>query len=170
MGRAEGIEIEEIVLHPFGGLARMRTQPQSPKAEFRIAIAGPAASFIFSLFGFAGAKLAALLHFNSVLIVFFFGAGELAAGGLQSVSRISARWRPSLARNSVAQDRQHRHSHQALRHLWNVGGCHFDYLRSVHGRSSEFPRLFMGGWSVLVGIFLFAATADHCAVQEDRKM
>src|SRR5215471_14932525 len=41
MGRTEGIEIEEIVLHPFGGLARLRTQPESPKAEFRIAIAGP---------------------------------------------------------------------------------------------------------------------------------
>src|ERR1044072_1022270 len=29
MGRIEGIEIEEIVLHPFGGLARLRTQPQN---------------------------------------------------------------------------------------------------------------------------------------------
>ena len=47
MGRAEGIEIEEIVLHPFGGLARLRTQPDSPRAEFRIAVAGPAASFFF---------------------------------------------------------------------------------------------------------------------------
>ena len=27
MGRAEGIEIEEIVLHPFGGLARLRNEP-----------------------------------------------------------------------------------------------------------------------------------------------
>jgi len=60
MGRAEGIEIDEIVLHPFGGLARMRTQPQSPSAEFRVAIAGPAASFIFSILGFAAVKLAAL--------------------------------------------------------------------------------------------------------------
>src|SRR5262245_5144217 len=35
MGRAEGIEIEEIVLHPFGGLARLRNEPDSPRAEFR---------------------------------------------------------------------------------------------------------------------------------------
>src|SRR5213596_2015316 len=54
MGRTEGIEIEEIVLHPFGGLARLKTQPQNPKAEFRIAVAGPAASFIFSIVAFAG--------------------------------------------------------------------------------------------------------------------
>ena len=32
MGRAEGIEIEEILLHPFGGLARLRNEPHSPGA------------------------------------------------------------------------------------------------------------------------------------------
>src|SRR6266566_4765735 len=56
MARAEGIEIEEIVLHPFGGLARLKTEPQSPRAEFRIAMAGPAASFLFALLAFVGAK------------------------------------------------------------------------------------------------------------------
>jgi Zn-dependent protease len=52
MGRAEGIEIEEIVLHPFGGLARLRNEPESPRAEFRIAVAGPAASFLFAAVSF----------------------------------------------------------------------------------------------------------------------
>ena len=52
MGRAEGIEIEEIVLHPFGGLARLRNEPESPRAEFRIAVAGPAASFLFAAISF----------------------------------------------------------------------------------------------------------------------
>src|SRR5436190_9685568 len=78
MGRAEGIEIEEIVLHPFGGLARLKTQPQNPKAEFRIAVAGPAASFIFSIIGFAGLMLTAALQFNFGTAFFFFiGAGNL---------------------------------------------------------------------------------------------
>src|SRR6266550_4923244 len=78
MGRTEGIEIEEIVLHPFGGLARLKTQPQSPGAEFRIAVAGPAASFIFSLVGFAGTWLALMLNFNFGIALFFFlGAGNL---------------------------------------------------------------------------------------------
>src|SRR4029079_4736044 len=78
MGRAEGIDIEEIVLHPFGGLARLRTQPQNPKAEFRIAVAGPAASFIFSLVAFAGLMLTATLQFNFGTAFFFFiGAGNL---------------------------------------------------------------------------------------------
>src|SRR6478672_11644892 len=78
MGRAEGIDIEEMVLHPFGGLARLRTQPQNPKAEFRIAVAGPAASFIFSLIAFAGLMLTATLQFNFGTAFFFFlGAGNL---------------------------------------------------------------------------------------------
>lgn len=51
IARAEGIETEEIVLHPFGGLARLRSQPSSPGSEFRIAAAGPAASFFFALCG-----------------------------------------------------------------------------------------------------------------------
>src|SRR2546430_17360141 len=64
MGRTEGIDIEEIVLHPFGGLSRMRTQPESPRAEFRIAVAGPAASFIFSLLALAGMMVSTTLKFN----------------------------------------------------------------------------------------------------------
>jgi Zn-dependent protease len=46
--RFEGIQTLEIVLHPFGGLARLSREPDSPKAEFRIGIAGPAASFLFA--------------------------------------------------------------------------------------------------------------------------
>jgi Zn-dependent protease len=53
VGRAEGIESDEIVLHPFGGLTRLRREPDSPRAEFRIAIAGPAASFVIGVAAFA---------------------------------------------------------------------------------------------------------------------
>src|SRR5437763_75789 len=99
MAIAEGIEIEEIVLHPFGGLARLRTQPDSPRAEFRIAVAGPAASFLFSLIGFVGAKLGAMAGSNSVVAVcFFVGAGKSSVGRIQSFSRLSARWRSGVAR------------------------------------------------------------------------
>src|SRR5215471_14377284 len=78
MGRMEGIEIEEIVLHPFGGLARLKSQPENPKAEFRIAVAGPAASFIFSLIAFLAMIVTAMLRFNFGTAFFFFiGAGNL---------------------------------------------------------------------------------------------
>ena len=52
VARAEGIESDEIVLHPFGGLTRLRREPDNPRAEFRIAIAGPSASFLFGVFSF----------------------------------------------------------------------------------------------------------------------
>jgi Zn-dependent protease len=48
--RWEKLEVVEIVLHPFGGLTRFAHPPETPRAEFRIAIAGPAASFLLTLF------------------------------------------------------------------------------------------------------------------------
>src|SRR5687768_2845277 len=56
--RLEKLEVVEIVLHPFGGLTRFRHPPETPRAEFRIAIAGPAASFLLTLF-FVGLMAAA---------------------------------------------------------------------------------------------------------------
>lgn len=78
MARAEGIEIEEIVLHPFGGLARLKTDPQNPRAEFRIAFAGPAASFLFAILAFLGANVAAMGSYEAAVIVFFL----IASGNL----------------------------------------------------------------------------------------
>src|ERR1700692_1480808 len=78
MARAEGIEIEEIVLHPFGGLARLRTEPQNPRAEFRIAFACPPSSFLFALLAFGGAKIAALGGYTATVVVFFL----IASGNL----------------------------------------------------------------------------------------
>jgi len=70
VGRAEGIEIEEIVLHPFGGYARLSREPDSPRAEFRVAVAGPAASFIFALVGYGAMRIAELSHFWTAWAVF----------------------------------------------------------------------------------------------------
>ncbi len=42
------ISIEGITLFIFGGVAQMRGEPPHPKAEFRIAIAGPVSSFILA--------------------------------------------------------------------------------------------------------------------------
>ncbi|NJM54062.1 MAG: hypothetical protein HC846_12180 [Blastocatellia bacterium] len=45
----EELEVREVVLYPFGGLARFKRPPDSAGAEFRIAIAGPATSFLLSI-------------------------------------------------------------------------------------------------------------------------
>ena len=81
MARREGIDVLEIVLHPFGGLARMRREPDTPRAEFRIAVAGPAASFLLSLLFLV--LLAVARQFNAVIpmsifAVLFFGNLMLA--------------------------------------------------------------------------------------------
>lgn len=49
LARLEKLDVVEIVLHPFGGLTRFVHEPQTPRAEFRIAIAGPAASFVLAV-------------------------------------------------------------------------------------------------------------------------
>ncbi len=54
--RREGIGVVEIVLHPFGGLTRLQREPSTPRAEFRIAFAGPLASFVLA-FLFLGLML-----------------------------------------------------------------------------------------------------------------
>jgi Zn-dependent protease len=77
MGRAEGIEIEEIVLHPFGGLARLRNEPESPGAEFRIAVAGPAASFLFAAVAFVLMLPAVKLGYETAAgVLFLVSAGN----------------------------------------------------------------------------------------------
>lgn len=46
------LQIDSITLFIFGGVAQMRGEPPNPKAEFRIAIAGPIASFLLAGFFF----------------------------------------------------------------------------------------------------------------------
>lgn len=72
MARMEGVEVLEIVLHPFGGLARFRREPDTPRAEFRIAIAGPAASFLLALAFIVLMTLAGALDLKLLSWLFFF--------------------------------------------------------------------------------------------------
>lgn len=48
--RRAGIHVLEIILHPFGGLTRLKREPDTLRAEFQIAIAGPLASFLIAAF------------------------------------------------------------------------------------------------------------------------
>lgn len=160
MARAEGIEIDEIVLHPFGGLARMRTQPQSPSAEFRIAIAGPAASFIFSLIGFAFSKLAATVGLSSLLVVFFFVAwGNL----LLAVFNLFPGYPLDGGRVLRAILWRKTGNLRAATRLAGICGILVAGTLIIFGiymaLAPGFQAYFMGAWSVLVGIFLLSAAA-----------
>ena len=158
MARSEGIEIEEIVLHPFGGLARLRKEPESPRAEFRIAIAGPAASFFIGVITFllllptmrsgftiiAGVLLL-LSAGNILLAIFNLFPGYPLDGG--RVMRAILWHRTGDIR-------------QATR-LAGVCGMLIAAILIIFGVymaiAPNFRSYFMGFWSVLVGVFLFDA-------------
>ena len=50
VARTEGVEIDDITVHLFGGMARLRSEPPTPSAELKIAVVGPGASFALGVF------------------------------------------------------------------------------------------------------------------------
>src|SRR5262252_8117979 len=50
VAKIEGIRIQDIQLHIFGGWARLIGEPPTPMAELRIAVAGPVSSFLLAVF------------------------------------------------------------------------------------------------------------------------
>jgi len=68
MARAEGLGTGNITLYMFGGLASLNGQPAQPSSEFKIAIVGPAASFIVGII------------FYLIVDVFLYGTSHRAIG------------------------------------------------------------------------------------------
>ena len=158
MARTEGIEIEEIVLHPFGGLARLKTEPQNPRAEFRIAFAGPASSFLFAILAFVAAKIAAVGNYEATVVVFFLIASgnlllalfNLFPGYPLDGGRVlrALLWR----RSGDIKDATRKAGICGVL----IGGMLVLFgvyiLISPNWRAAE--PYFMGVWSILVGLFL----------------
>lgn len=161
MGRTEGIEIEEIVLHPFGGLARLRTQPDSPKAEFRIAVAGPAASFLFSVIAFAGMIVTASLQFNFGTAFFFFiGAGNLLLAVFNLFPGYpldGGRVLRAIIWKRSGNMREATRIAGFCGQLMSLVLIAFGVYMAV---APTFRAYFMGLWSVLVGVFLLGAATS----------
>jgi Zn-dependent protease/CBS domain-containing protein len=157
MGRAEGIEIEEIVLHPFGGLARLKREPDSPRAEFRIAIAGPAASFLFSVMSLAAMLFAAKSSLMTAALVFFIvGSGNL----LLAVFNLFPGY--PLDGGRVLRAIMWHSSGNIVEATRMAGFCGMLIAGAliIFGLyMMTWPALLMGLWSVLVGLFLLDAAA-----------
>lgn len=156
VARLEGVEVLEIVLHPFGGLARFRREPDTPQAEFRIAIAGPAASFLLALVfaglmalaGAAGSELLLILSFflmlwNFLLAVFNMFPGYPLDGGRVLRAYL---WRRGTDLNEATI-------------LTGRFGKIIAAALIVFGVFVAVVRLdfFTGLWTILVGVFLYDA-------------
>jgi len=57
MARAEGLGTGSITLYMFGGLATLNGQPAQPSSEFKIAVVGPAASFLIGTIFFIAVEV-----------------------------------------------------------------------------------------------------------------
>jgi Zn-dependent protease len=156
--RFEGVEVTEIVLHPFGGLARMRRPPDTPRAEFRIAIAGPVASFLLALIFLAlmvasnnlgtvtlTPLLFLLFFWNMLLAVFNLFPGYPLDGG--RVLRAFL-WKRGKELNEATI-------------LTGRAGQIIALALIFFGLFIAFVRgdFFTGLWTVLVGLFLFDSAA-----------
>jgi Zn-dependent protease len=161
MGRTEGIEIEEIVLHPFGGLARLKTQPENPKAEFRIAVAGPAASFILSLIAFLAMIVTAMLRFNFGTAFFFFiGAGNLLLAVFNLFPGYpldGGRVLRAIIWKRSGNMREATRIAGFCGQLMSLVLIAFGIYMAI---APTFRAYFMGLWSVLVGVFLLGAATN----------
>lgn len=159
MGRAEGIETEEIVLHPFGGLARLRNEPDSPRAEFRIAVAGPAASFVFALFAFGAAKIADMGGYRATVIVFFFvGCGNLLLAFFNLIPGYPLDGGRVLRALLWQRGGNIAEATRTAGLCGQVFACTLIVFGIYFAVSPNWQRAtFMGLWSVLVGLFLLDA-------------
>jgi Zn-dependent protease len=154
--RREGVEVMEIVLHPFGGLARFRREPDTPRAEFRIAIAGPFASFLLALVFLLLTGLARFLEADILLpslFLLFFGNMLLAIFNLFPGYPLDGGrvlraflWRRGADLNEATMTTGRAGQIIAIT-LITVGL----YISLVRG------GFFIGVWTVLVGLFLLDA-------------
>ncbi|HBR56495.1 MAG TPA: hypothetical protein DEA22_03350 [Blastocatellia bacterium] len=152
--RMEGLEVVEIIIHPFGGLTRFRRVPDTPRAEFRVAIAGPAASFLLAIL-FVAAAVAASAAAADVLAILMF---TLAIGNfLIAVFNLLPGYPLDGGRVLRA-------------YLWH-SGKDLDQATILTGRWGQIiaggmvlfglliaaikQDFFIGFWAMLVGIFLY---------------
>jgi len=156
VARMEGVPVVEIILHPFGGLTRFRHEPDTPRAEFHIAVAGPVASFLLALLFLGlmtaanslGTDVVALLFFTLCLLNFLLAVFNLFPGYPLDGGRVlrAYLWRRGTDLNEATI-------------LTGRCGQVIAVALIAFGIFIAFVRgdFFTGFWTVLVGVFLFDA-------------
>ena len=154
------IPIAQIILFIFGGMAQIKREAPTPKAEFLIAIAGPIVSLLIAL-GFWGLALLPgappplvavserLLGVNLALAVFNLVPGYPLDGGRMLRAGLWA-WFKSF--------------HKATRYAARSGQG-FAALLILGGISAPFYGMGLQGiWLLLIGAFLY--TAAHSTYRQ----
>ncbi|HLA96155.1 MAG TPA: site-2 protease family protein [Pyrinomonadaceae bacterium] len=168
VARFEGLKVVEIVLHPFGGLARFRHPPETPRAEFRIAVAGPVASFLLAfLFGglaavsqYARTDILTLLLTLLALTNFLLAVFNMLPGYPLDGGRVLRAYLWKQGRDLNEATTLTGRCGQMIAVGLIVLGIIYVILRG---------EFFTGFWAVLVGIFLFdsASTIIRETASED---
>ena len=153
VARAFGIPMKGITLFMFGGVAQMNEESRTPKGEFLMAIAGPAASFVLAgifYLSFAGLKAAGTptvlfgilgyLAWINVIVAFFNLLPAFPLDGGRVLRSALWAWKNNLR--------------WATRIASGIGGG-FGLLLIVLGILSLFGGAVVGGlWWCLIGMFL----------------
>jgi Zn-dependent protease len=158
VARGFGLPIGGITLFIFGGVAELRQEPTTPRAEFWVAIVGPVASIGIAAACFAGeigaeaagwtgiaAVLAFLTFINTVLALFNLVPAFPLDGG--RVLRSIIWWRTGNLRRATK--------------IASMFGTGFGGLLVALGLVQLFSGNTLGGtWQILIGLFLAAAASQ----------
>ncbi|NJL17790.1 MAG: CBS domain-containing protein [Nitrospira sp.] len=160
------IPIEKITLFIFGGVAHMRTEAPTPKAEFFIALAGPVVSFAIGVICVALVLLAEAIQQHGLQSWIMLGTAlaiiNLQLGLFNLIPGFPLDGGRVLRAGLWAWGNDfHRATKQAA-----AGGMVFGIMlgflgleRSYNAWSGEvgISTVWNGGWITLIGMFLFAA-------------
>ncbi len=148
MARRNGIKVERITLFFFGGMAGMQEHKMTPKAEFQMAIAGPALSLALSglflilynitpLF-YVAAVASYLYRINLILALFNMVPGFPLDGG-RVLRSVIWYWTKDFKKATL---------------IAATGGKVFAYILVFIGLANVFGGNFSGMWFALIGFFI----------------
>ncbi|MFD5097085.1 site-2 protease family protein [Amycolatopsis thailandensis] len=162
VARRHGVGVKRITLWMLGGAADLKDEPSTPKADFRIAVAGPIASVLIGVAGLGAAVLVAgVAHPLPVSGLAWLGAGNILLGVFNLLPGAPLDGGRML-RAAVWSRRGDRARAGA------VAGRFGQALGAAFGIAGLAQLLlfgqFSGLWLILLGLFLiFAAQAEFAA-------
>lgn len=151
VARRHAIPMHGITLFIFGGVAEMGAEPPSPKAEFRMAVAGPLASIAIGLIALGLAQLAAGWSSTIRGVLGYVGLINLVLAGFNLIPAFPLdggrifrsalwHWKRDLQRATAIASRV---------------GTGFSLVLMILGGVRVLYGDFVGGmWSLLIGMFL----------------